>query len=934
MQTENWKKVKELLNEVLPLDARQRQIFLEESKISPEIRREVESLLVLEDEAADLMQMSMVEYLKDFIDSDELNKQTLIGQKIGVYQIIGELGQGGMGAVYLATRIDGKFEQKVALKLLKREMNTAALRRRFQQEREILASLEHPNIARLLNAGTTEDKIPYIAMEYVEGLPIDDFCGKHRLELNQRLDLFREVCAAVGFAHRSLIVHRDLKPSNILVTEDGVPKLLDFGISKILSTEFEQLNTATVTKMGVMTPSYASPEQLQNKSVTTATDVYSLGIILYELLSGHRPFETKESDIKEIYKAVIELDPPLPSAMAETFSKQFKQITEAETAVAANEKAESPETEAAKVRRTSPQFISLSSTSIRGDLDNIVLKALRKEPERRYSSAENFSEDIKRHLRGLPVTARPNTFSYRAEKFIKRNKASVFAGIFIVLAILVGLAATLWQAQIAQTEKAKAERRFNDVRQLANSFLFKLSPKIEKLPGSTEARKELVSLALEYLDSLSQETGGDSELQRELAAAYEKVGDVQGNQLTSNLGDTQGAAESYEKALQIRQKLYERNPHDLQLMNDLASSYGKYSEIQMQIGTSEQVTEFAEKNLNLREEIARKNPNDFEVRRKLAIALRAKGILLYSDAKYREAVEFFSRANELNEKLLSEQPENAEVAESFGYIFADIGVAQGWDNDLEAAENSLKKSLDLLVPLAEKHQNNQNIQRSLMLAYRMKADSTLETEDYEKAIGEYGKAVVISENTLKADPQNVRAKWDVVSSNKQLADGFNTAGKSQKALEILEPTLTTAEKLKAEDPNNSRNVYEVATIQYKLGEIYYSLKDYRSALEKYKTAHRQFQSAVDLDAKYRFAVRTVYLSGQSIADTYLKIAKQTNDRDFYRQALENYQSALKGFTAMKNEGSLAVYDEKLFSQIETAMKTTANELKKLEISQK
>ena len=199
---------------------------------------------------------------------------------------------------------------------LKREMNTAALRRRFQQEREILATLEHPNIARLLDAGTTDDKIPFIAMEYVEGLPIDDYCNKNNLDLNQRLDLFREVCAVVNFAHRNLIVHRDLKPSNILVTDDGIPKLLDFGISKILSPEFEQIDSATVTKLGVMTPGYASPEQLQSKSVTTATDIYSLGVILYELLSGHRPFETKENDLKEIYKAIIETDPPLPSAMS------------------------------------------------------------------------------------------------------------------------------------------------------------------------------------------------------------------------------------------------------------------------------------------------------------------------------------------------------------------------------------------------------------------------------------------------------------------------------------------------------------------------------------------------------------------------------------------------------------------------------------------
>ena len=293
MQTENWKIVKDLLAEILPLEYSERNSFLDNSGINDEIRAEVESLLLFEEESEDLMKLSAVEFSKDFFDTEEAAENVLIGQKFGVYKIVRELGCGGMGAVYLAERADGKFEQKVALKLLKREMNTAELRRRFAQEREILASLEHPNIARLLDAGTTDDKIPYLTMEYIEGLPIDEFCSKRQLDLNQRLNLFRKVCAAVDFAHRNLIVHRDLKPSNILVTDDGTPKLLDFGISKILSAEFENVNSATITKLGAMTPSYASPEQLRSESVTTATDIYSLGVILYELLSGHRPFECK-----------------------------------------------------------------------------------------------------------------------------------------------------------------------------------------------------------------------------------------------------------------------------------------------------------------------------------------------------------------------------------------------------------------------------------------------------------------------------------------------------------------------------------------------------------------------------------------------------------------------------------------------------------------
>jgi serine/threonine protein kinase len=291
MKMENWSIVSEILADCLEIETSKRQKYLNSLSIDPEMRAEVETYLAFEEDAGNLMDISAVEFSKDFFDKDFIEEEestnAVAGQQFGAYKVIGELGYGGMGAVYLAERTDGKFEQKVALKLLKREMNTLALRRRFEQERNILASLEHPNIARLLNAGTTADKIPYIAMEYVEGLPVDEYCNKNKLDLNRRLDLFRQVCLAVDFAHRNLVVHRDLKPSNILVTKDGIPKLLDFGISKILSTEIEQLNSATVTRMGVMTPGYASPEQLQRKSVTTATDIYSLGIILYELLSGH-----------------------------------------------------------------------------------------------------------------------------------------------------------------------------------------------------------------------------------------------------------------------------------------------------------------------------------------------------------------------------------------------------------------------------------------------------------------------------------------------------------------------------------------------------------------------------------------------------------------------------------------------------------------------
>lgn len=449
MNEENWKKVKDLLSEVLAFEPAKRSLVLASADVSAEVRAEVESLVAFEAEAANLMDLSAMEFSGEFLDDGE-RESPLVGQQIGAYEIVRELGYGGMGAVYLATRADGKFEQQVALKLLKREANTAELRRRFEQERKILASLEHPNIARLLDAGATDDGIPYFAMEYVEGLPIDDYCDDNNLGLNKRLDLFREVCSAVGFAHRNLIVHRDLKPSNILVNKDGMPKLLDFGISKIVSDELQP--TATVTRLGAMTPSYASPEQLQNKSATTATDVYSLGVVLYELLSGHRPFEGQEHELKEIYRAVIETDPPSPSSIVDTVAKfgKTRSVVESE-----------PGRENTSPNRgdTVPRLAAVDPQYLKGDLDNIVLKALKKEPERRYSSAENFAEDIRRHQEGLTVTARPDVFSYRASKFVRRNRLAVGAGLIILLVIGAGLIATLWQTRVAAAERDRARQQ-------------------------------------------------------------------------------------------------------------------------------------------------------------------------------------------------------------------------------------------------------------------------------------------------------------------------------------------------------------------------------------------------------------------------------------------------------------------------------------------
>lgn len=414
MQVDRFQKASELLCSALEIDSeQQRASFLKQACSGDKpLLLEVESLLAAHFKAGQFIQTPPVHNAFDLLSDQE--ERLSSGEQIGAYKIVREIGRGGMGAVYLAERADEQYQKYVAIKLLKRGMDTDDLLRHFRRERQILATFDHPNIARLHDGGSTETGLPYFVMEYVDGKPIDDYCDEHELNITQRLELFQQVCAAVSYAHRNLVVHRDIKPTNILVTSEGVPKLLDFGIATIVQTEEPGM---TATGVRLMTPEFASPEQAQGLPVTTASDVYSLGVVLYELLTGRSPYHFTNRTPIEVARVITSADLSLPSAMIHTAEAKprttisFRKI---------------PEGNLDRLRRR-----------LQGDMDNIILMALRKEPERRYQSVEQFSEDIRRHLEGLPVIARKDTFSYRASKFVQRNKVTVAAAVFAILALLI-----------------------------------------------------------------------------------------------------------------------------------------------------------------------------------------------------------------------------------------------------------------------------------------------------------------------------------------------------------------------------------------------------------------------------------------------------------------------------------------------------------------
>lgn len=897
MQAENWKKIKQVLNDALELETSERKIYL--NKFDDEIRAEVESLLAFEEESEDAMRLTAVEFSKEFFDEED--SSPLIGQQIGNYKIVRELGQGGMGAVYLATRADGKFDQKVALKLLKREMNTSAIRRRFQQEQEILASLTHPNIARLLDAGTTDDKIPFLAMEYVEGVPIDIFCNKKQLDLNERLDLFRKVCAAVNFAHRNLIVHRDLKPSNIFVNDEGVPKLLDFGISKIISAEFEQINSATVTKLGVMTPQYASPEQLQSKSVTTATDIYSLGVILYELLSGHRPFETKENNLKEIYKAVLETEPKPPSVVISDLGFRISD-SESETIPL-------PQYTKKQKFQTNPQSAILNPKSLSGDLDNIVLKALRKEPERRYSSAENLAEDIHRHQRGLPVTARPNTFSYRAEKYFKRNKAGVIGGGLLILAIISGLVATLWQARVAQAERAKAEKRFGDVRKLANSYIFDVYPEIENLEGSLKAREKILTNALQYLDSLSNEASGDLELQSELATAYEKIGDVQGALTNSSLGNIQAGLDSYAKAQKLREAVFTANPSNLETKEKLANNYYTTARTLWNNSQTAEAEEMFEKGLKLRRELVAAQPDSVESQNRLAILLIDYGAIPVFNSQTEKGLVLFEEALKIVENLRQKEPENGDFKKTNTRLLRIMSKAKGSIGDYEGGIRGFQQAIEINKDLAKQFPKDFRVQRSVWLTNTMLCELYIDKSDAAKAVESCSPTIDFPKNALEKEPENGVVAYDLAISHFNLARAFRLAEKFPKTIEESEKAFAVMSKLSAKTPDN---------LEYKRNLAIYDTEKSRAEikLKQPDKAIVTLQKVIEIMIPIAEADKSTTTNRYDISIAYRLSAEAYFQKGDRQKAVEFIEKAIPMIQNLKEENALRDADKNLLSELE------------------
>jgi len=946
MTPERWQQVKGVLHGVLELAPSERAVFLDRACNGDQaLRQEVDSLLASEDELAAEKKLGL-----EFLDEPAVafpaaasgqNEEGLwVGRRVGPYKILELAGMGGMGEVYRAIRDDDQYQKQVALKVVRAGQDSGFVVNRFKNERRILANLDHPNIARLLDGGTSEDGAPYFVMEFIEGQPVDQYCNQHKLAVRDRLKLFLQVCSAVQFAHQRLIIHRDIKPGNILVTSEGVPKLLDFGIAKLLDVNPEAgKSEATATLFRVLTPAYASPEQVRGEPIMTASDVYSLGVVLYELLTGASPYPVTSHAPQEMVRAVCEVEPERPStALRRTTTNGKPGSTHAPVNVAGD-------VSRAKLAKR-----------LSGDLDNIVLMALRKEPQRRYASAEQFAEDIRRHLEDLPVIARKDTIRYRTTKFVSRHKTGVVAALGIVLTLSGALAVTLREARVAQ-------RRFDDVRSLANSLIFDIHDSIQDIPGSTQARELIVEKSLHYLDSLARESAGDTALQRELAVAYQRVGEVQGYPYHPNLGDTDGALKSYQKALAIRQAVFasrQRNTLDAVALAECFRSvaeillvHGETNTALENIQHSVQISEQADqtnhdkakvveeltrdyeaeanilggdfnlsnlgdnsaalrlrgKQLETAERRVKLEPDSPSAQRSLAGSLAMMGDQLLFEGERRQALQYQLRTHEIV-KDLAAHSESAKLLEDLEGIDERIFVIQLADGNAKAAEAAAREGVNISERLVRTDPHDAHAKLGLAISYVNLAEVTSMSPSSTEAWSAATKATALMDQLLRQDPRNTDYLGEQASIDVNVGDALKRLGDYRRALRSYRDAASILSQLPSEGAQNSNTPFFLAVCYNRIASVYISQRDAKQALAMHQKALSLAEPGATSSNPNIEALYSTAEAYTGLGDTENVLAAGSGESwqaevQHWKQAASWYEHSLKLWARIKEPGDLS-----------------------------
>lgn len=754
MTPEAWARVTALFEHVRELPAHERDAWLDRECPEASIRAEVLALLAEYDRDPGFLEtpidaVAVTETLRDQA------RRTLEGRRLGAYRLVREVGRGGMGVVFEAVRVDEEFDRRVAIKLLPSAWSAPVLVERFRFERRVLAGLDHPGIARLIDAGTTDDGVPYLVMEFVEGQPIDVWCRERGLSTRQRVSLVHRVCAAVEHAHQNLVVHRDIKPGNILVTPAGEPRLLDFGIATVVS-EIEGVSPG-LTKTGQhgFTAEYASPEQIRGERVTTATDVYSLGVLLHLLLAGRLPYELAGLSPLEAMRVVCEVDPPPPSRGASR-------------AVAAE---------------------------LRGDFDNIILKALRKDPRARHASVAQLAGDLQAWLLGAPVSATPATLAYRAQRYVARHRLGVAAAAAVVVALVAGGSTAAWQAHLARVERDKAQNRFRQVRQFSRSLLFDVHEALRGLPGATEPRRVLLERAMQFLDGLAADAGDDTALKLELAEGYRRLGHVQGSSVSDNVGDRAGAAASFEKAVRLGAEALAAHPYSLGAINVATGALDDLAQLLRDSQRVEEADRANQQHLALIEALERRLPDDPAAR--ASVASSYLNIGMYEGARGRAEIarERYARSIAVFAALPAEQRARDKVISGHSFALKRLGALEVAAGQLDDGERHYRAALAFDEELVARHPDHPRYRYDMTFSLTDLGVVARRRGDFAAAEALYRRALEVRQAALDADPKNVRLMQGVVRVHSYLFRVLIDAQRPAEAVDHARASLLLRERL-------------------------------------------------------------------------------------------------------------------------------------------
>ena len=820
--------VKALFSAALDMPREDRAAFLTlEAGDQPELIAEVQSLLDAHEQPGEFLDTITHAFRSQaFAASGALRSR--MGERIGAYRIVGVLGTGGMGDVFRAVRDDDQYEAEVAIKLMRADVRSSFTEQRFRTERQILAALDHRNIARLMDGGTAEGGAPYVVMELVVGDPIDAFCEAQKLGVRERVQLFLQVCAAVSYAHQHLVVHRDLKPSNILVTADGSVKLLDFGIAKLLEANaptdvaVAEAN-ATATTLRAMTLEYASPEQVSGTAVTTVSDVYSLGVVLYRLLTGKSPYRERTNDAARMAEILSDTTPTRPS----------------------------------QVER-----------KLDSDLDNILLMALRKEPARRYSSVEQFGNDLRSYLAGMPVRARGNSLGYRAGKFVRRRKVEITAAALVTCALLGALVFSLREARIAERERQVAQQHYDSVRKLANTMLSRLHDEMAKDSGSLKSRELLVKTSLEYLDALYQQGSSDRQLQEELAMAYLKVAGIQGGDSSgANRGDNQGAKQSYLRAIALLTPLAEAGTGNHRAGWELGRAYVEQASLLMVIQGPKYAREAVDRGVALTETHAPAIADEAERMSRLKQAYTSQTYIRGYMGLSLEAMESAEKVISVAEEYWRTHPDDDRAllalhsAYNTGALFDDPRISEAQNYDKQLALH--RKSQWPVEKLLARNPDSPEFQQRLATVRHNTANVLYARGDFAAAVELYRKAAAVAARFAQ-DAGDSNAQYTLGLFETHLAQALFKTGKVEEARVLhLASSKRLGEAL--ERDGSLRTEYAVGVSALGLGEIY------------------------------------AYLAEQSRAGREARI-------DLWRQALDSLQRGMASVNKVRAHAKLTYYD--------------------------